>query len=122
MEFEGNVRDLVQSEFIRNIWLRKTAEQDLHESLMEFIEFRKKLDSNLAEHFHEDTLRSVTNLEIQSKRVGLLAKILDSLQYIQQDAADFLEHLNNLDVYRDCLLYTSPSPRDRTRSRMPSSA
>ena len=27
----------------------------------------------------------------------------------------FVEHLG-------CLLYTSPSPRDRTRSRMPSSA
>ena len=29
-----------------------------------------------------------------------------------------------LDLYDDdtCLLYTSPSPRDRTRSRMPSSA
>ena len=26
------------------------------------------------------------------------------------------------DQYLDCLLYTSPSPRDRTRSRMPSSA
>ena len=26
------------------------------------------------------------------------------------------------DLYGDCLLYTSPSPRDRTRSRMPSSA
>ena len=26
------------------------------------------------------------------------------------------------EVYKDCLLYTSPSPRDRTRSRMPSSA
>ena len=25
-------------------------------------------------------------------------------------------------VYESCLLYTSPSPRDRTRSRMPSSA
>ena len=25
-------------------------------------------------------------------------------------------------VYMTCLLYTSPSPRDRTRSRMPSSA
>ena len=25
-------------------------------------------------------------------------------------------------VSLDCLLYTSPSPRDRTRSRMPSSA
>ena len=37
---------------------------------------------------------------------------------------------NDLDIYlvndfgenNDCLLYTSPSPRDRTRSRMPSSA
>ena len=27
-----------------------------------------------------------------------------------------------LEHYYDCLLYTSPSPRDRTRSRMPSSA
>ena len=26
------------------------------------------------------------------------------------------------DYFKDCLLYTSPSPRDRTRSRMPSSA
>ena len=25
-------------------------------------------------------------------------------------------------LFRHCLLYTSPSPRDRTRSRMPSSA
>ena len=24
--------------------------------------------------------------------------------------------------YKDCLLYTSPSPRDRQKSRMPSSA
>ena len=28
----------------------------------------------------------------------------------------------NFDLVKDCLLYTSPSPRDRTRSRMPSSA
>ena len=28
----------------------------------------------------------------------------------------------NKDKIKDCLLYTSPSPRDRTRSRMPSSA
>ena len=30
--------------------------------------------------------------------------------------------LKQLDQFGDCLLYTSPSPRDRTRSRMPSSA
>ena len=36
------------------------------------------------------------------------------------DLAGLLERLD--DLPNDCLLYTSPSPRDRTRSRMPSSA
>ena len=30
--------------------------------------------------------------------------------------------LENNQTHPTCLLYTSPSPRDRTRSRMPSSA
>ena len=29
---------------------------------------------------------------------------------------------NKISVIKDCLLYTSPSPRDRQKSRMPSSA
>ena len=33
-----------------------------------------------------------------------------------------LNSAGDLPLYIDCLLYTSPSPRDRTRSRMPSSA
>ena len=39
---------------------------------------------------------------------------------------DILGHVSGTTRYYDdhhfCLLYTSPSPRDRTRSRMPSSA
>ena len=34
----------------------------------------------------------------------------------------FVMHFLRKDKDSDCLLYTSPSPRDRTRSRMPSSA
>ena len=30
--------------------------------------------------------------------------------------------LRDMERFRACLLYTSPGPRDRTRSRMPSSA
>ena len=30
--------------------------------------------------------------------------------------------VDHMKYYQGCLLYTSPSPRDRTRSRMPSSA
>ena len=55
---------------------------------------------------------------INSKRLQLgqpelqsLTNELEEAQLIYSDA-----------VLNDCLLYTSPSPRDRTRSRMPSSA
>ena len=33
-----------------------------------------------------------------------------------------IEDVYYLDKYYNCLLYTSPSPRDRQKSRMPSSA
>ena len=38
-----------------------------------------------------------------------------------QGGIDKGEDIKNA-MYRDCLLYTSPSPRDRSLSRMPSSA
>ena len=38
--------------------------------------------------------------------------------FLSRDLLD----ITNADKVYDCLLYTSPSPRDRTRSRMPSSA
>ena len=37
------------------------------------------------------------------------------------DLEDKFENMG-AQMVKDCLLYTSPSPRDRTRSRMPSSA
>ena len=40
---------------------------------------------------------------------------------ILKDAKDFKD-LTDFEQHIFCLLYTSPSPRDRTRSRMPSSA
>ena len=39
----------------------------------------------------------------------------------QSDAEDLVQD-TIVKAFRFCLLYTSPSPRDRTRSRMPSSA
>ena len=42
-----------------------------------------------------------------------------------QPTVEMLKHIHDnslIVLYRLCLLYTSPSPRDRTRSRMPSSA
>ena len=38
------------------------------------------------------------------------------------DKVKYLDEFSFMGIDIDCLLYTSPSPRDRTRSRMPSSA
>ena len=35
---------------------------------------------------------------------------------------EIIKASHQVELFDDCLLYTSPSPRDRTRSRMPSSA
>ena len=45
--------------------------------------------------------------------------------YKGQNFLGYFESMHQVCLLRDvdfCLLYTSPSPRDRTRSRMPSSA
>ena len=39
-----------------------------------------------------------------------------------EDINFLVDKILGLRIFNDCLLYTSPSPRDRTRSRMPSSA
>ena len=41
---------------------------------------------------------------------------------LQQLNRDLLDQIKKEFKAKSCLLYTSPSPRDRTRSRMPSSA
>ena len=43
-------------------------------------------------------------------------------QKVPQDYANTVHHRRDLDSLGSCLLYTSPSPRDITPSRMPSSA
>ena len=53
------------------------------------------------------------------KKKGILNLILT--QNSQEDKEKKMENIIE-DKDRICLLYTSPSPRDRTRSRMPSSA
>ena len=65
----------------------------------------------------------------QLKAADIVASvdILSKYGYSVSEATKFVAlklrrkptHIKNL---RSCLLYTSPSPRDRTRSRMPSSA
>ena len=53
---------------------------------------------------------------------GLLKAIIDIDKVIKIIRASDDAPVAKADLIKSCLLYTSPSPRDRTRSRMPSSA
>ena len=71
----------------------------------------------------------------QSKKFDLFEtkeSTIDYLQKISKEGEDGLKDFDNMEIRRHyteddaimdyCLLYTSPSPRDRQKSRMPSSA
>ena len=52
----------------------------------------------------------------------LYSQAVDIIKSEKKASTSFLQRKLQIGYNRACLLYTSPSPRDRTRSRMPSSA
>ena len=65
--------------------------------------------------YHDPGLPSWPPLYVDAKKQNA---------FIKMRIADWVavERGHRLTKFATCLLYTSPSPRDRTRSRMPSSA
>mgnify|MGYP003380679525 CR=1 FL=1 len=72
-----------------------------------------------------DGLAGITDPELKRKAIGRMF-----IEVFEEEAHAYpaVKWLGQGTIYPDviesisCLLYTSPSPRDRTRSRMPSSA
>ena len=64
---------------------------------------------------------------IDAPSMTKLQGLINSDAFTNFSSREMLEHYNSFtasfnELANTCLLYTSPSPRDRTRSRMPSSA
>ena len=73
----------------------------------------------------EELLRkneSISKQQLSNLKAHLYDQVLSSLRVVKQSENIDLQIHEQLDHAKICLLYTSPSPRDRTRSRMPSSA
>ena len=97
-------------------------------------QFCKFVDKNYPDWFSDHNAPVMSHTLFKEKVAPELSKkqptlfvVVDNLRYDQWKA--FEPHLNayfkkteESAYYSICLLYTSPSPRDRTRSRMPSSA
>ena len=93
----------------------------------EFVEVGQWLRAQWFVRPGEAHWRDSVDREVRQTRASVGICDVSSLGKIDvqgRDAAVFLDfvYANTISTLKTCLLYTSPSPRDRTRSRMPSSA
>ena len=75
---------------------------------------------------NKGVLRFLTAGSVDDGKSTLIGRLLYDSKSIFEDQLDALVDDSNGEVnlanLTDCLLYTSPSPRDKRQSRMPSSA
>ena len=93
-------------------------------SLFEYLENEKNRDKIL--NLENESLIKIINNSIKTKACIVSEDEKENgIRAILNYGHSFghvIENLCGYGEYLHCLLYTSPSPRDRTRSRMPSSA
>ena len=69
-----------------------------------------------------NNLQRIRELAVQASNATNSSADRAALQSEVDQLVSEIDRVSNTANFNGCLLYTSPSPRDRTRSRMPSSA
>ena len=83
----------------------------------QIVEDTKSVKVDVADSDDENvTIEVRTSPDDMGRVIGKRGRVARAIRTVAQAAAD------EEGLQSSCLLYTSPSPRDRTRSRMPSSA
>ena len=87
-------------------------------------ENRDKINASKREYYANNINARIAKRIANRIHAAVLKQYIKSSmsEYLGCDSQYFREYLESLWLPNICLLYTSPSPRDRTRSRMPSSA
>ena len=97
-------------------------EKFIEAEIQEILNFKKNNKSIIPEisinEIDQDKTRVVEDIK---KRGCVIIRDVFEDKFIENLNLQLEKYIDENNYY-DCLLYTSPSPRDRTRSRMPSSA
>ena len=107
------ILDLVSSMSDKDIWRLNRGGHDPHKV---YAAYDKAMKSN-----GKPTV--IITKTIKGYGMGKSGESVNTTHQTKKlDIDDLMYYRDRFDLPLTCLLYTSPSPRDRTRSRMPSSA
>ena len=67
-------------------------------------------------------MKKILKLLISTVLLKVFYDVFNENKFVKEQIDKLKEEVTNLEMSDICLLYTSPSPRDRQKSRMPSSA
>ena len=108
---------------------QKTESKEVKDYTIVVINDRTTANQHLAKIAKQLDLPVAPREEVVDKAKTLMPQVQDGASFDQAYAAsqvkttqEAIEQLQQAAQTTDCLLYTSPSPRDATLSRMPSSA
>ena len=97
----------------------------MRDSIRDTLENLKKKEKDLNASLSTPEITSnIQKLTSLNKELSEISNIVDDYEkylMLEKNLEEINELLLDKDM-KDCLLYTSPSPRDRQKSRMPSSA
>ena len=100
-------------------WITILRKRENFRNAFDDFDFRK-----IAEYSEEKIEELMQDSGIIRNKLKIKASVANARAYmaVQEEFGSFSEYIWDFVDAEPCLLYTSPSPRDRTRSRMPSSA
>ena len=106
-------------------YVQTVPEDEQSEAESALREMQERLQSQSTKQLHDSASGSTplaTTMQLPQQRADLQETRAEESKLVAGLPRSFGKYTIIELVGKGCLLYTSPSPRDRTRSRMPSSA
>ena len=102
---------------------KATGENEAENAVISAVESGYRLIDTASVYKNEENVgRGIARCGVPRSELFITSKVWNTAQRLGDIQGAFERSLDRLKLDYICLLYTSPSPRDRQKSRMPSSA
>ena len=120
-----NIEGIEKDAILQDIQFHPVSEIILHADFLELKDDKKiKMDIPVKVLGDAPGVKQGGKILMRIRKLSLMAYPKNMPSFVEVDISglELGQSIKVEELLNNCLLYTSPSPRDRTRSRMPSSA